>query len=149
MPPAPPPPPLSLTISHNLARASPASIAKPPRDPSPPLNPPPIHTLTTQALAAPTRWAIGLSPTSPRHYDFGDFGSQRRESIERIYAALNQAGEGLGEGQCEEVAAEANLAFRHNSDVYSEEGSLWSAAARGVANVGVGYARSRIGGKAE
>ena len=38
-----------------------------------------------QALGGPYRWALGLAPESPRHYDFGDFGARRRESIELIY----------------------------------------------------------------
>ena len=37
-----------------------------------------------QALAAPTRYALApaVLPGTPRHYDFGKFGANRRESIE-------------------------------------------------------------------
>lgn len=102
-----------------------------------------------QALAAPTRWALGLGADSPRHYDFGDFGANRRESIEQLYAAFNAAGDALpgGEAQREAIAAEANAAFQHNIAVYSEEGALWGGAARGIANVATGYVRSRVATK--
>ena len=44
------------------------------------------------------------------------------------------------------VVDEANLAFEHNIRVYSEEGALWSGAARGVANMVRGYARAKLVG---
>jgi len=31
-----------------------------------------------QALSGPYRWALGLGDESPRHFDFGDFGADRR-----------------------------------------------------------------------
>jgi len=100
-----------------------------------------------QALAFPTRLALGLGPDSPRHYDFGSFGTRRRESIYSIYEALNEAGEMLGseEARCS-VADEANLAFALNVDVYSEEGRLYVDSARGLSNAALGYVRFKKDG---
>ena len=41
-----------------------------------------------QALAAPTRYALApvVLPGTPRHYEFGAFGANRRENIEALYA---------------------------------------------------------------
>ena len=44
----------------------------------------------------------------------------------------------------EAVVKEARLAFRHNVDVYTEEGDMWSGAAKGVANMAGGFARERL-----
>ena len=75
------------------------------------------------SLAGPYRWALDLGSDSPRHYDFGEFGARRRESIQAIYAAINEAGDVLeSDEQREAVAEEARVAFRHNVHVYSEEG---------------------------
>ena len=82
-----------------------------------------------QALAAPTRYALApaVLPGTPRHYDFGAFGANRRESIEALYQSFNEAGEALGSDSARQaVVDEANLAFEHNIRVYSEEGALWS-----------------------
>ena len=79
-----------------------------------------------QALAAPTRLALGLGPNSPRHYtfDFGEFGG-RRALIEALYEEINTAGERLGDDdQRAAVVREAELAFAHNVAVYREEGRL-------------------------
>ena len=79
-----------------------------------------------QALAAPTRLALGLGPHSPRHYtfDFGEFGG-RRALIEALYEEINTAGERLrDDGQRAAVVREAELAFAHNVAVYREEGRL-------------------------
>ena len=98
-----------------------------------------------QALAGPYRWALDLGPTSPRHYDFGDFGANRRESIEGIYAALNEAGDLLSDEDARKaVVEEARGAFAHNVSVYSEEGKLVSDGAIGIARMVVGFGRSRV-----
>jgi len=97
-----------------------------------------------QALAGPYRWALGLGPDSPRHYDFGDFSKRRRESIEGIYCALNEAGEMLSPEGCEEVVAEARLAFALNVDVYKEDGRLGLDGALGGARIAAGFLRSRF-----
>jgi len=99
-----------------------------------------------QMLAAPTYYALApaVRPNTPRHYDFGDFGARRAESIEALYSAFNEAGETLGSDAARQaVVEEANRAFEHNIRVYSEEGELWSGAAQGVANMVYGFARSR------
>jgi len=97
-----------------------------------------------QALAGPTRWALQLAPNSPRHYDFGPFGANRRESIEKIYAALNETAEKrLSAEQVDAVVDEAKRAFAHNAAVYAEDGRLYTDAARGLANVALGYVRQR------
>ena len=72
-----------------------------------------------QALAGPYRWALGAwAAASPRHYDFGEFGRERRESIEQIYSSLNAAGEMLGsDAQREAVVDEAKTAFRQCSRI--------------------------------
>ena len=79
-----------------------------------------------QALAAPTRLALGLGLQSPRHYtfDFGEFGG-RRALIEALYEEINTAGERLrDDDQRAAVVGEAELAFAHNVAVYREEGRL-------------------------
>ena len=70
-----------------------------------------------QALAAPTRYALApaVRPGTPRHYDFGDFGARRAESVEALYQAFNTAGAALGsQAAQDEVVTEANRAFAHN-----------------------------------
>ncbi|KAL3907262.1 MAG: hypothetical protein SGPRY_010237 [Prymnesium sp.] len=94
-----------------------------------------------QALALPTRLALDLSARSPRHYDFGEFGSKRRESIEAVYAAINAATEGLPEEALEEIVQETRRAFAHNVEVYSEEGRLYSDSAHGAFKMASGYVR--------
>lgn len=104
-----------------------------------------------QALAAPTRYALApaVLPNTPRHYDFGEFGAQRRESIEALYAAFNEAGEALGSDAARQaVIDETNDAFVHNVQVYSEEGLLWSAAGKGVTNMVIGFAKAKVLGEA-
>lgn len=97
-----------------------------------------------QALGAPYRYALALD-RSPRHYDFGEFGANRRESIERIYEALNEAGDMLSDDAAREaVLSEARLAFRHNVYVYSEDGKLLSDGMRGATNLILGFAKSRF-----
>ena len=98
-----------------------------------------------QALAAPYRWALALGPDSPRHYDFGALGANRRASIENIYAAINEAGEVLAvEAQRAAVVDEARGAFAHNVHVYSEDGRLLSDGTRGLLNMAVGFGRTRL-----
>ena len=102
-----------------------------------------------QMLAAPTRYALApaVKPNTPRHYDFGDFGARRAESIEALYAAFNEAGDALGSEEARQaVVDEANLAFRHNIDVYSEEGGLMWGAAVGVGNMALGFAKAKLVG---
>lgn len=97
-----------------------------------------------QALGGPYRWALSLEANSPRHYDFGAFGAARRESIEKVYVALNEAGELLGDDAVrEEVVVEARRAFMHNVAVYKEEGALVTDGAVGIAKMALGFARSR------
>ena len=100
-----------------------------------------------QALGAPTRYALApaVLPGTPRHYDFGEFGANRRESIEALYAAFNEAGEALGsEAALQAIVEETRAAFAHNVALYSEEGELWSGAARGVSNMVGGFARAKL-----
>jgi hypothetical protein len=98
-------------------------------------------------LAAPTRYALApaVLPGTPRHYDFGAFGARRGESIEALYVAFNEAGEALGSDAARQaVVDETHAAFEHNIRVYSEEGALWSGAAKGVANMVSGFARAKL-----
>ena len=98
-----------------------------------------------QALAAPYRWALGLGASSPLHYDFGEFGKERRASIERIYEALNESGEMLKADEAHEaVVEEARTAFHHNVLLYKEEGRLLVDGALGMAKMVGGFARSRF-----
>lgn len=97
-----------------------------------------------QALAGPYRWAMRLGPDSPRHYDFGEFGRHRRQSIESIYNALNEAGDMLSAGGQEGVVSEARRAFALNVDVYKEDGRLMSEGALGGARIVAGFVRSRF-----
>jgi len=101
-----------------------------------------------QMLAAPTRYALApaVLEGTPRHYEFGEFGANRKESIEMLYEAFNAAGGSLGSNAAvQEVVDEARLAFAHNIEVYSEEGGLWTGATVGVANMVVGFAREKLG----
>ena len=94
-----------------------------------------------QALAAPTRLALGLGPHSPRHYtfDFGEFGG-RRALIEALYEEINTAGERLrDDDQRAAVVREAELAFAHNVAVYREEGRLVGDSVVAAANLLKGY----------
>lgn len=104
-----------------------------------------------QALAAPSRYALALGPCSPRHYDFGGFvAGRRREAIESVYEALNEAGDAMdagaggGDPTRAAVAEEARRAFALNVSVYAEDGRLYADAARGVANVIGGWAAARV-----
>ena len=98
-----------------------------------------------QALSGPYRLALGLDEGSPKHFDFGSFGThRRRESIESMYAAINAAGDRLSEEECAAVVAEARLAFAHNVDVYSEEGRLIADGARGALRIVTGFARKQV-----
>ena len=97
-----------------------------------------------QALAKPYQWALGLGPSSPRHYDFGEFGANRRASIERIYESLNEAGELLAPEQREAVVEECKVAFRNNILVYKEDGRLMLDGTTGIARMLGGFARSRM-----
>jgi len=95
-----------------------------------------------QALGGPYRYALGLE-RSPRHYDFAEFGVNRRESIERIYESLNEAGEILQDEMAREaVLSEARVAFKHNIAVYREDGKLFSDGICGGANMVIGYSKS-------
>jgi heme oxygenase len=94
-----------------------------------------------QALAKPTRWALNLGPNSPRHYDFGAFGADRRRSIEAVYSSINAAGEMLDEAQRAACIAEARTAFGLNVQVYNEE-PLAMDAMRGMMNVALGMLRT-------
>ena len=97
-----------------------------------------------QALAGPYRWALGLGSASPRHYDFGEFGAKRRDSIEAIYATINEAGELLARDERREaVVVEARDAFAHNVAVYREEGRLLTDGTVGIAKMAIGFGRSR------
>ena len=100
-----------------------------------------------QALAAPTRYALApaVLPGTPRHYEFGAFGANRRENIEALYAAFNEAGDALGsEAALQTIVEETRAAFGHNVALYTEEGELWSGAARGVGNMVGGFARAKL-----
>lgn len=101
-----------------------------------------------QALATPTRCALGLGPGSPRQYDFGAFvAGRRREAIESIYVSLNAAGEAMPTDDHRGAAVlEARKAFRLNVVLYAEEGRLWPDAARGAAKVLGGWAVARVRG---
>jgi len=101
-----------------------------------------------QMLAAPTRYALGpaVLDGTPRHYDFGEFGANRKRSVEELYVAFNAAGDTLGTEEAQqEVVDEARGAFALNVEVYSEDGGLLSGALVGVANMTVGFARAKVG----
>jgi len=100
-----------------------------------------------QFLAAPTRYALSpaVGEGTPRHYDFGAFGAERKASVERLYASFNEAGDALAsEAARRAVVEEVLLAYRHNVAVYTEEGAVWSGALRGAANLAGGVARAKL-----
>ncbi|GMH73450.1 hypothetical protein TrST_g10906 [Triparma strigata] len=88
-----------------------------------------------QVLAYPTRLALGLKGGTPRHYDFGKFGEERKVNVERLYRAFNEAGEMMGPEKIEDVVEETYLAFEENVKVYKEDGRLWQDSAIGGFNV--------------
>eukprot|EP01063_Lacrimia_lanifica_P002719 TRINITY_DN11454_c0_g1_i1.p2 TRINITY_DN11454_c0_g1~~TRINITY_DN11454_c0_g1_i1.p2 ORF type:complete len:277 (+),score=76.77 TRINITY_DN11454_c0_g1_i1:90-920(+) len=106
-------------------------------------------------LGAPTRMALGLAHGTPRHYAFG-YAEQhggRRAYVEALYGDLNAAGDVIApeaEGATDQeraalleaVVAETRLAFAMNVKVYAEE-PIYADAARGAANVIVGWALRR------
>ena len=78
-------------------------------------------------------------------YDFGEFGARRRESIEALYSAFNEAGSLLGSEHAQEAVVDETLrAFALNVAVYTEDGALWRDAGRGIANILRGWARERL-----
>ncbi len=99
-----------------------------------------------QMLSAPTRYALApdVLPGTPRHYDFGKFGEDRKESIEELYKSFNAAGDTLSSDSHKEIVKHTLMAFEHNINVYSEEGNLWTGAAIGVKNVVIGFTRDKI-----
>ena len=105
-----------------------------------------------QALAAPTRLALGLDQGSPRHYtfDFGEYGD-RRKLIEALYEEINSAGDLLiddeqrGGELLRAVVSEAELAFAHNVEVYAEEGRLVIDSVTATANLVGGVVRRASG----
>jgi heme oxygenase len=99
-----------------------------------------------RALGWPTQLAVQL-PQKPHFYTWEQSVERdRRAYIERLYSALNEAGEGMADdGQRERVVEEARVAFRHNAAVYTELPSLNYGAAKGAANIVAGGLRSSLG----
>ena len=88
-------------------------------------------------LGRPTKLALQL-PETPRFYIHPkEVGERRRETVEAIYEALNEAGAQLSTAQTRAVVDEAALAFGLNAALYKE----------GVGGSGVGMlARAAVGG---
>lgn len=102
-------------------------------------------------LGWPTRLALQL-PETPRFYVHPqEVANGRRETVEGIYEALNEAGAQLTPAQTKAVVDEAALAFGLNAALYKEGvggagvGMLAGAAVGGV-RVAVGHLKDRLSG---
>lgn len=105
-------------------------------------------------LGWPTRRALGFKQT-PQFYthdvfDSGKPGVSRKQYVERVYEAINDAGEGIGANATAETVEEARRAFAANAAVFAEgSGSSLLAATVGGVRVMGGYAVERIWGARE
>lgn len=99
-------------------------------------------------LGWPTKLALSL-PEVPRFYVHDEIRDRRRETVEAIYEALNEAE--LTPAQTKAVVDEATLAFRLNAALYREGVGgggigMFAGAALGGLRVAVGHANHRISG---
>lgn len=105
-------------------------------------------------LGWPTRRALGFKQT-PQFYthdvfDSGKPGVSRKQYVERVYEAINDAGEDIGANATAETVEEARRAFAANAAVFAEgSGSSLLAATVGGVRVMGGYAAERIWGARE
>lgn len=104
-------------------------------------------------LGWPTRRALGFK-TTPHFYVHDVFdssgGVSRKQYVERVYEAINDAGEGIGAAATAETTEEARRAFAANAAVFAEgSGSSLLAATVGGVRVMGGYAAERIWGARE
>jgi hypothetical protein len=104
-------------------------------------------------LGWPTRRALGFA-TTPQFYVHDVFESKggvtRKTFVERVYAAINDAGATASPAAAAETVEEARRAFSANAAVFAEGGgsSLLRATAGGARVLG-GYAAERIWGARE
>lgn len=96
-----------------------------------------------QMLGAPTAAALSLPVGTPRHYVFNLEGTSRHQAIEDLYSTLNEAGNMVSDGACDDIVAEAMRAFDANVRVYAEE-PMWVDAMKGVFNAATGLAKIRV-----
>jgi heme oxygenase len=105
-------------------------------------------------LGWPTRRALGFKQT-PQFYthdvfDSGKPGVVRKQYVERVYEAINDAGEDIGANATAETVEEARRAFAANAAVFAEgSGSSLLAATVGGVRVMGGYAAERVWGARE
>ena len=102
-------------------------------------------------LGTPTRLALPelRGRSQPPHFYIWDASVERdrHDYIERVYAALNAAGDAMDPPRRARVVEEARRAFRHNAAVYTEDPGIFAGAARGALRIAVGGVRSiTVGG---
>lgn len=99
-------------------------------------------------LGTPTRLALpDLGNRQPHFYTWDALVERDRHAyIERIYGALNTAGEAMDAPRRARVVDEARLAFRHNAAVYTEDPRLVVGAVRGALRIAVGGVRAIASG---
>ena len=105
-------------------------------------------------LGWPTRRALGFR-TTPQFYVHdvfveGGAASARKDYVERVYEAINDAGAHVDDAAAAETVDEARRAFAANAAVFAESGgsSLLFATVGGARVLG-GYAAERIWGARE
>ncbi len=100
-------------------------------------------------LGTPTRLGVpelGLR-RAPHFYAWDAAVERDRHAyIERVYAALNAAGDAMDAPQRARVVEEARRAFRHNAAVYTELPGLTAGAVRGAVRIAAGGLRAAVGG---
>jgi hypothetical protein len=102
-------------------------------------------------LGTPTRLALPelRSRGHPPHFYTWDASVEhdRHAYIERVYAALNEAGDAMDPPRRARVVEEARRAFRHNAAVYTEDPGMVTGAVRGALRIAAGGVRAMtVGG---
>ena len=102
-------------------------------------------------LGTPTRLALPelRGRNQPPHFYSWDTSVERDRHayIERVYAALNAAGDAMDTPRRARVVEEARRAFRHNAAVYTEDPGIVSGAVRGALRIAAGGVRAMTVGE--
>ncbi|CAM9704406.1 unnamed protein product [Heterosigma akashiwo] len=96
-------------------------------------------------LGLPT--SLALSVPDPQFYRFpAHVEGQRRHYIEKLYEAINLAGEKMDEAGKQTAVRHAELAFDHNAAIIKELGigSVAVKAIHGAVNVGAGFVKRKL-----
>ena len=99
-------------------------------------------------LGTPTRLAVPDIGARPPHFYTWDTAVERDRHayIERLYAALNAAGDSMGAPCRSRVVDEARRAFRHNAAIYTGAPGFYVGALRGALRIAGGGVRAALVG---